>query len=116
MILIPVDPTKSADQSFRVQLGNQITEIRLTWNSRSERWAMTISGAFGTLSGLHLVPDWPILRDREAATSFEGDFIVRALTAAVGDRIGYEELGTVWGLCWMTPDEKAAWEVYYGLE
>lgn len=116
MILIPFDPMKSADQTLRMQLGDQVVELRLIWNTRSERWSMTVSGSFGTLSGLHLVPDWPLLREREAATLFEGDFIVRALTAAVSERIGYEELGTVWGLCWMTRDEKDAWEAYYGLE
>lgn len=116
MILIPFDPMKSADQEFKIQLGDQIAQIRLLWNVRSESWSMTLSGDFGTLTGLKLVPDWPLLREREATTTFVGDFIMRSLTAATtGGRIEYGDLGVRWGLCWMTAEEKTAWEAYYGL-
>ena len=115
MILIPFDPTVSADQILRIQLDTQLVELRLVWNTRSERWALSVSGAFGELLNLHVVPDWPLLRGREASTSFEGDFLVRRLTAAAPERIGYGDLGTVWGLCWLTPAEKDTWAVFDGL-
>ncbi len=118
MILIPFDPMASADQIVRIQPGNQLIQMRLMWNVRSNFWTMDISGDFGKVLGLKLVPDWPILRGREATSLLEGDFIVRPLTKEVvgRDSVAYEDLGVKWGLLWMTPDEKDAWEAFYGLE
>lgn len=118
MILIPFDPTKSADQTLRIQLGtSQVAELQLVWNVRSEHWVMALQGSFGEVHGLKVVPNWPLLRGRESASGFEGDFIVRPLTTeVVGKTIGYFDLGVSWGLLYLAPDEKDQWEVFYGLE
>lgn len=117
MILVPFDPAVSSDQILRIAVGGQNAKLRLFWNVRSEHWCMDLSGSFGEVLGLKLVPDWPLLRSRESVSTFEGDWIVRALTANLPDQtIRYSDLGVVWGLLWMTPDEKNAWEAKYGLE
>lgn len=117
MILIPFDPKKSADQTLRVQLGSQLAELRFLYNIRARAWFLDLRGSFGEALGLKITPGWPILRGRESASSFEGDFIVQPLTSqVVGQEIGYFDLGVSWGFLWMTPAEKDAWEVHFGLE
>lgn len=117
MILIPFDPNQSGDQVIRIKLGDQAVTLRLIWNVRDEAWTMNVVGDFGTLKTLKLVPDWPLLRYKEAHATFLGDFIVRALTREVSgqDIIRFEDLGVKWGLLWMSPDEKLSWEAFYGL-
>lgn len=118
MILIPFDPQVAADQEVRVTLATQPMTLRLYWNTASSFWFMDVtnSDATKTLNSLKLVPGWPLFSVSPALAPVEGDFIVLRMDDDVSDDISYDDLGTRWGLFYLTDAELKAWKVNYGLE
>lgn len=117
MILIPFDPSVAADQEVRITLAAQPMTIRLYWNTVSEFWFMNVTNSDATKSllSLKLVPGWPLFTVSNALAPVEGDFIVLRMDDDIGDTIAYDDLGTRWGLFYISSEERDAWRAKYDL-
>ena len=117
MILIPVSPELSADQTFRVRLVDRVATVRLQFNGRSSRWLLTITNDAGASLGCNkLVPNWPIFFNHQGLNPLPGDWFVFPLDKTATLPIGYADLGSRWGLFWATDSEVAQWKEANGLE
>lgn len=117
MILVPVDPTLSSDQTFRVRLVDRVATVRLQFNERSQRWLITIANEAGAFLGCNkLVPNWPIFTNHKGLNPLPGDWFVFPMDKTASEPIGYFELGSRWGLFWADDTEVTEWKVANGLE
>lgn len=116
MIKIPFNPQLSGVQKFRIELEAQLVTIQLRWNPRSGYWHLTVIDEFGgRMDGIKVVRDWPLLRQSKGTLDFSGDLIVLPLDATAGELVGFDGLGTTFGLIYMTSTEVEAWEDAHGL-
>lgn len=116
MMRIPFDPSISADQQFQVLLPEQaVLTLTLRWNSRSGSWYANVSSGSRTLYGLKVTPRWPLLRSHNASSPIEGDLIALPLDKSACAPIQYADLGSTWGLFWLSPEDVTRWEVGHGL-
>ncbi|MGD8707101.1 MAG: hypothetical protein PVI88_00270 [Nitrosopumilaceae archaeon] len=92
--------------------------ITLFWNSRSGAWYMDIEDneTGDSVSGVKLIPDWPVLRQYRAyIPDFDGDIMVIAIDTDVDERITYENLNDGYELNYITAEELEQWEDYNGV-
>jgi len=116
MIRIPFTPSVSGDQVFRVELEAQLVTFRFTWNSRIGYWHFSLEDEFGgQIYGVKVVRSWPLLKESKATLDFLGDIIVLPLDATAKELVGYDNLGSTFGLFYLTATETMAWEVENGL-
>lgn len=117
MILIPVDPGLSSDQTFRVRLLDRVATLRLQFNGRSSRWLLTIANESGQFLGCNkLVPNWPIFYNHRGLNPLPGDWFVFPLDKTAQLPIDYFDLGSRWGLFWASDEEVSQWKEANGLE
>lgn len=116
MIRIPALQAASSNVQQRIELDQQIVELTLTWNSREEFFYLTITDPLGsTLSGVKVVPEWPLLRQFRGAIEFRGELMVLRTNNEVGDSITYDNLGGGWDLLFLTNSEVDQWEAGRGI-
>lgn len=118
MMLIPIDPSISADQTFDVLIPEEIVlNLRILWNSRAEAWYLTVVGPDGTeLDSLRMVPNFPLMHSHEASSPLTGDLLVLPLGNEVSDdSLDWDALGKSWGLFYLSEDEVTTWRTAYGL-
>ena len=124
MISIPFDPDQGPDQELSFQTPNaDAVVLRLAWNPRTSFWGMDIAyrpklaTALSTVTGLKVVPNWPILSALKASFPFDGDFMLLPVAAEAYSKMPmqFEDLGTAWSLCWLTADEVESWRSMNGL-
>ncbi|MFA6910729.1 MAG: hypothetical protein WCQ59_06335 [Candidatus Cloacimonadaceae bacterium] len=116
MDVIPFDPSVSADQQFRIQLGDEMVTLRLVYNDRSNFWFITVTNSNGdALDSIKVVPNWPLLNQYVSAKPIEGDLFVFPVVSTTQEPIGYEGLGDAWMLCWASSDEVNEWRSNNGL-
>lgn len=116
MIKLPFNPSVSADQVFSALIPEQLVmSIHLVWNDRAGSWFLGVSSSDKKIEGLRVVQRWPLLREHAALSPIEGDLIVLPLTHPAPKVIGYDDLGSTWGLFWMSPDDVKRWEAANGL-
>ena len=116
MMRIPFDPSISADQQFQVLLPERaVLTLTLRWNSRSGFWYMDVSAGSRSLQGIKVTPRWPLLLEHKALSPIEGNLIVLPLDKSARDLLQYDDLGSTWGLFWLSPEDVTRWEVGHGL-
>lgn len=116
MILIPFDPTSSANQEFKIRLGSEMATILLRWNPRAGFWGITVTNeAQDTLKAMKVVPNWPLMREYNGSQPISGDFIVLPLSSTAIEPVDYDQLGVDWGIFWATDSEVLEWEEDNGL-
>lgn len=104
------------DTTFNVDLELQPVSIRLTWNETSQAWYMAVANTAGVeVVGLKVVPSYPLMDCCRAEAPISGDFVCYRKEELAPARIGYEDLGTSWGLCWLNEAELDQWMVDNGL-
>lgn len=116
MLRIPFDPAISADQTFQVLVPEKVVlKLRLVWNCRASGWDVNVSADNGEIGMFRLVPSYPLLRNHKALSPIEGDIIAMPLSGTAPEMKEYSDLGTTWGLFWLSPDDVRAWEAANGL-
>lgn len=112
MIAIPFTPSKSADQEFTFTgVGIPVT-LRFTWNAFSESWFVAI----GECAPRRVITGFPIMKSMKYLLPFPGDVMLKRIATAAPAKVGFEDLGKNWFLCYLTADEAEAWGVRNGLE
>ena len=114
---IPLDPSQSADQTVRFQTeGGLSVALRFTYNVRSGFWCIDVTVGGTTLTGVKLVPGWPLLHEYRGTVDIGGDFVFLPVSSdARNCPIAYEDIGKVWFLCAFTKSEINAWRSVRGL-
>lgn len=114
---IPIDPSLSADQEVRFQTDDRSTvTLRFTYNVRSKFWFLDVTVGGTTVTGVKLVPGWPLLRQYKGLTALTGDFLFLPVSAdARNYPTKYEDIGKIWFLCWLDESEISAWRSVRGL-
>ena len=117
MLRIPFDPSRSADQTFRVLIPERLVmTLRMVWNTRASGWDVTVTSDSGTIGMLRLVERLPLLHEHRGLSPIEGDIIALPLSSGSGlPFTDYKSLGDSWGLFWLSPEDVAAWEDANGL-
>lgn len=118
MLRIPFDPSRSADQTFRVLIPERLVmTLRLVWNTRASGWDVTVTSDSGTIGMLRLVERFPLLHEHRALSPIEGDIIALPLSSSGSQAplSEYSALGDSWGLFWLAPEDVAAWEAANGM-
>lgn len=116
MIQIPFVATISGDQIFRIELEAQLVTFRFNWNPRTGYWHFSLTDEFGgQIYGVKVVRSWPLLKQSKATLDFLGDLMVLPIDATAGELVGYNDLGTTFGLFYMTALEISKWEAENGL-
>jgi hypothetical protein len=111
MIEIPTFQSTSANFLQEIELGLQLVQIRITWNSRVEFFFLNFTDQNGNeLNGVKIVPNWPLLDWHRGTLEFVGDLIVRKTDEEAGDEITYNNFGNGWNLTYLTAAEVAAWK------
>ena len=115
------DPNLSAQQTFRF-VTDDATPVfaTLRWNTRSEFWYLDVAkvlpdGTQSAFTGVKVVPSFPLLASVKHLYTFPGDLILLPTTSNAGDSIGYNDLGSLWFLCWISDTEAAAWRTAHGV-
>lgn len=110
MEMIPSQHTTGPDYEQTVELNGRPYVIHMTWNSRVGYWFLSISDSLGgTIAGVKVVPNWPLLKNHRGQIVLDGELIVRPTKEGL-DTIEYDGLGTDWYLLYMTPEEVMEWE------
>lgn len=117
MLRIPFDPSRSADQTFRVLIPERLVmTLRMVWNTRASGWDVTVTSDSGTICMLRLVEKFPLLHEHRALSPIEGDIIALPLSSGSGAPLSdYPALGDSWGLFWLSLEDVAAWEAANGM-
>lgn len=116
MIRIPTFPNLSSDYDLDIELGGQILNLRLTWNVRTEYWALAVTTPDGTTYGqFKVVPNWLLISRIRSAARIPGNLVVLRDDATAPTDITYDSLGTSWGLYYLDPDEVEQWEIDNGV-
>ncbi len=111
MIQIPTFQTTSADFLQEIELGGQLVQIRITWNSRNEFFHMTFTDQNeNILRGIKMVPDWPLMDWHRGSLEFEGDLIVVKTDEEAGNEITYNNFNNGWDLFYYTIAEVNMWK------
>lgn len=114
---IPIFNNTSSDFSMQIELENNIYDIRLVFNVRSDSWHMTIGQGNFSVTGLKLVSNFPLLTNHKSLFSIlEGDFIVDKINDSAGDEITYSNLGVDYILSYITPNEYNQWRSNNGFQ
>lgn len=110
MLIIPSFSQDGPYYSEDVELNGKQYTIEMVWNSRTEYWHLSITHAdSGSIRGIKVVPNWPLLKNHRAQIDFQGDLFV--LPASVGvSEITYDGLDKDWYLCYMDEEEVQEWE------
>lgn len=91
MTEIPIDPTIPR-QSLRVTLDSKDYVLTVRYNTRTDSYWLDLTLADGTavIQGVHVVANWPLLRNRTGRNFPPGDLLCISDT---GETPRYEELG-----------------------
>lgn len=111
MLKIAFDPEKSSDQVITFVGGSRSVDVRLTWNTYSTAWYITV----GSCGPRKLLPNVPVLRSVKYVEDLDGDFILKKTSVNAPEFPGYSDLGSSWVLCYATSAEVEAWENKNGL-
>lgn len=109
MLRIPIDTTGTAYITQTVNVGGVSLAIRLLWNGRDGAWYADFESVNGKNSGVKIVPYSNLLGSSNRVLS-PGDGLVvlkDELSQAnyAGESVGIEELGTAYGLYYVTADD-----------
>ena len=117
MLRIPFNPSRSADQTFRVLIPERLVmSLRMVWNNRASGWDVTVTSDAGTIGMLRLQPRFPLLYEHKALSPIEGDIVALPLSSGSGAPLTeYGALGDSWGLFWLSPEDVQAWERANGM-
>jgi hypothetical protein len=116
MIQIPTFQQTSADFNQEIELGGQLVQLQIIWNSRNEFFHLRFTDQNGNvIYGLKIVPNWPILDQHKGFTDFQGDFLVLKDDEDAESVITYDNFGSGWNLYFGTEDEIDQWKVDSGL-
>jgi len=104
MIQIPFDPSISANQSFRIDLGGRVVKIELSWNIRDSAWYMDITSDDKAQYSVKLLPNTELLFSR-TILGITGNFFV--LNEDKNDNAGitFDNLGSSYYLYWCDADD-----------
>lgn len=112
MIAIPFNPSKSADQEITFTGVGTPVKLRFTWNVFSESWFIS----FGECAPRRAIVGFPILKSMKYLLPVRGDFMLKRMATTTPASVGYEDLGKLWFLCYLTETEVETWGVRNGLE
>lgn len=116
MVGIPLYQSISANFTQRIELNEQLVQIKITYNVRAGFFFMRLTDENENfLAGVKIVPNFPLLRQSAALLNFTGDFLVVQESENVEDEITYDNFGAGWTLYYITPDELIEWEDENGL-
>jgi hypothetical protein len=111
MIKIPTFQESSSDFTQEIELGGQLVQLRIVWNSRAECYFLEFTDENGDiLQGIKMVPNWPLLDWHRGSIVFNGDLILIQTDAEAGNTVTYDNLGNGWGLMYMTIAELILWK------
>ena len=116
MIIIPSFQKTSSDFRQIINLNNQQVRIRLIYKVRAHSFFMDFTDSDNNfLSGLKLVPNWPLLKNHKALLNFSGDLMVLKSNDSVEKNITYDNLNNGWSFVYLTEDELSSWRTINGL-
>ena len=116
MTRIPTFQAQGVDTQQTIELDGFLVTVRITWNERTEYFALSAETENGAAIGIKLVPGYPLLRSkRSLLPDLPGDFAVLKMDDSLGDDIGYNDLGNGWDLIYLTAEERQTWEAARGL-
>ena len=111
MIEVPTFQEGSADFTQEIELGSQLVQIHIRFNSRVGFFFLTFTDQNeNVLNGIKIVPNWPLMDWHRGTLEFEGDLIVRQVDDEAGDSITYDNFGNGWNLTYLTVAEVAEWK------
>ena len=116
MIQLQVFNTLSADFEQQLALGAITVTLRLTWNSRSEFWMLSVVDANDRrVYAVKLVPNYLLLRQHKALFPLVGDILLVREDPQAGEYPTFENLGTAFNLYFLNEEEVLQWEDTNGL-
>lgn len=114
---IPTFQNVSADFTQRIELGNQLVQIRIVYNIRSEHFYLHFEDQdLNKVTGIKIVPDWLLLRSHKAFLNFKGNLIVIKDDAPLAEMITYNSFGNGYNLYYITETEESEWETENGFQ
>ena len=104
MIQIHFDPSFSANQNFRIDIGGQVVKISLSWNIRDSAWYMDITSDDNAQYSVKLLPYTELLFSR-TILGITGNFFV--LNEDKNDNAGitFDNFGSSYYLYWFDADD-----------
>jgi hypothetical protein len=116
VIEIPLFQNISADFLQTIKLGNQLVNLRFVWNVRNSFFHLDVIPSLGgSLTGIKVVPRYPLLSQFSGQIEFRGDFLVLKTDNSLGSLITYENFGQGWDLFYVDRSELITWRVENGL-
>lgn len=116
MVIVPMFQVRSADFLQRIELGGSLVIIRMVWNIRSGFFFLSFTDGVGNeLTGLKMVPQWPLLTPHRGSIEFTGDLLLVKTDAGAPLIPSYESLGAGWDLVYLTPAEIDLWRTLHGM-
>ena len=117
MIEIPIQPSISADQTMRIELGSKMVNMLFYYNTRNKHWALTLTDDAGKgMEAVKLVPNYPLLKQYQAQKPFAGDILLLPKDETAPKEPVYNDIGARWGVFYLTASELAEWRRHYGVE
>jgi hypothetical protein len=113
-ILTNVDLASNTTQ--QVAFSGRVLQLKILWNEPSGAFFMDISdGLGGSIQGLRLVENFPILANNKAFIDFSGDVLVLREDSSSEEVITYSNFGVSWVPYLVTAEELEAWRLSNGL-
>ena len=112
-MIIQTTKLKSADFTQNIILDNELFELRITWNTRAQKWFMDIIGKNkqNILLGIGLVPNKLLLRGYSISSLPKGDFyLYDSLETPEDGQPTYASLGPRYALVYFTQQQMLALE------
>lgn len=116
MIQLQVFNDLSSDFEQTVTLDSYAVTLRIMWNVRSQFWEMRVTNANEDMvSGIKMVPNWPLLNQHKALMPIPGDFLLIREDPYAGEFPTFDNLGSLFNLYYLDADEVATWKALNGV-
>ena len=116
MIVIPSFSSTASDFEQKITLEEQELVVRLSWNSRSEFWYLSLDDQKGhTLNSRKLIPFFPLVGKHKALMPITGDLWLMPEQDVSPEYPTFEGLGTTHNLYWLNDSENLSLRKALGL-
>lgn len=111
MYSIPLSTNGGGYFTASVNLEGRSLAMRFLWNERDAHWFADFENATGRNAGIRVVPLSPLLAGANRVLG-AGDLVVLPLQSSGASSLGFGNLGTEWGLYYVTEEDAGTLRKY----